>query len=86
MKLKPVALGISLGLVWGGSLFATTWLSYYTGYGRLFLEVLAQSIYPGYTISPLGSFLGLFYGFLDGLISATVIGWIYNRIVKWQEK
>jgi len=81
MKLKPVALGISLGLVWGGSLFVTTWLSYYTGYGRLFLEVLAQSIYPGYTISPLGSLLGLFYGFLDGLVSAALIGWIYNRIV-----
>lgn len=81
MRLKPVALGISLGLVWGGSLFVTTWLSYYTGYGRLFLEVLAQSIYPGYTISPLGSLLGLFYGFLDGLVSAALIGWIYNRIV-----
>lgn len=81
MRLKPVALGIGLGLVWGGSLFVTTWLSYYTGYGRLFLEVLAQSIYPGYTISPLGSLLGLFYGFLDGLVSAALIGWIYNRIV-----
>lgn len=81
MKLKPLALGIALGLVWGGSLFLTTWLSYYTGYGKLFLEVLAQSIYPGYTISPLGSFLGLFYGFLDGLISAGLIALIYNKLV-----
>lgn len=80
MKLKPLALGISLGLVWGGSLFVTTWLSHFTGYGKLFLEVLAQSIYPGYTISPLGSFLGLLYGFLDGLVSAALIAWIYNRI------
>lgn len=86
MKLKPIALGIALGSVWGGSLFITTWLSYYTGYGKLFLEVLAQSIYPGYTITPLGSFLGLFYGFLDGLISASLIGWIYNRISGKQEK
>ncbi|MBI4690203.1 MAG: bacteriophage holin [Nitrospirae bacterium] len=82
MKLKPIALGIALGTVWGGSLFITTWISYYTGYGKLFLEVLAQSIYPGYTITPIGSFLGLIYGFLDGLISATFIGWIYNKIVK----
>jgi len=80
MKLKPSALGIALGLVWGGSLFITTWLSYYTGYGRLFLEVLAQSIYPWYTISPLGSFLGLFYGFLDGFISAGLIALIYNKL------
>lgn len=82
MKLKPIALGIALGTVWGGSLFITTWLSYYTGYGKLFLEVLAQSIYPGYTITPAGSILGLIYGFFDGLISATLIGWIYNTIVR----
>lgn len=80
MRLKPLALGISLGIVWGGSLFITTWLSCYTGYGRLFLEAMAQSIYPGYTISPIGSLLGLLYGFLDGLISASLIGWIYNKI------
>ncbi|MBI5025670.1 MAG: bacteriophage holin [Nitrospirae bacterium] len=82
MKLKPLALGIALGIVWGGALFVTTWLSYYTGYGKLFLEVLAQSIYPGYTISPIGSFLGLIYGFVDGLISAALIGLIYNKITK----
>ena len=80
MKLKPIALGIALGFVWGILLFITTWLSYFTGYGKLFLEVLAQSIYPGYSISPLGSFLGLFYGFLDGFICASIIAWIYNKI------
>ena len=80
MKLKPLALGTALGLVWGVLLFITTWLSFYTGYGKLFLEVLAQSIYPGYTISPIGSFLGLFYGFLDGFISAGLIALIYNKL------
>jgi hypothetical protein len=82
MKLKPFALGASIGIVWGVSLFITTWISYYTGYGRLFLDVLAVSIYPGYSITPAGSFLGLAYGFLDGLISGALIGWIYNRIAK----
>jgi predicted MFS family arabinose efflux permease len=80
MKLKPLALGIALGSVWGGLLFITTWLSYYTGYGKLFLNVLAESIYPGYTISPLGSLLGLFYGFLDGFVCAALIALIYNKI------
>lgn len=80
MKLKPVALGIALGSVWGSSLFITTWISFYTGYGKLFLEVLAQSIYPGYAISPIGSFLGLFYGFIDGFVSAVLIAVIYNFI------
>ncbi len=81
MKLKPLALGVAVGLVWGVVLFITTWLSWFTGYGVLFLQALAQSIYPGYTITPAGSFLGLFYGFMDGLICATLIGWIYNKIV-----
>lgn len=82
MRLSPVSLGIALGSVWGISLFVTTWISYYTGYGRLFLEVLAQSIYPGYSITPIGSFVGMFYGFLDGFVSAALIGWIYNKIIK----
>jgi hypothetical protein len=82
MKLKPFALGIALGLVWGVALFITTWLSIYTGYGKSFLEAIPLSLYPGYCISPLGSLLGLVYGFLDGLISGTITGWIYNMVVK----
>jgi hypothetical protein len=80
MKLKPLALGISLGIVWGFVLFLTTWLSYYTGYAKLFLEVLAVSIYPGYTISPIGSFVGFMYGFVDLFVMGTLTCWIYNRI------
>jgi hypothetical protein len=82
MKLKPFALGTALGLVWGGALFITTLLSSYTDYGKLFLEAIPLSLYPGYTISPLGSFVGLVYGFFDGMICGTIIGWIYNKIAK----
>ena len=82
MKLKPVALGLSLGLLWGFTLFITTWLSFFTGYGKLFLDVAAGSIYPRYTISPLGSFLGFCYGFIDLFIGGTLLGWIYNGIVR----
>jgi hypothetical protein len=84
MKLKPFALGLSLGLVWGFALFITTWLSYLTGYGKLLLDVLAGSIYPGYTISPLGSVIGFIYGFMDLFIMGNLVGWIYNRFVKGQ--
>jgi hypothetical protein len=83
MRLKPMAFGVAFGTVWGGALFITTWLSYFTGYGSLFLEVLARSIYPGYTITPAGSFLGLIYGFLDGCVCAILIGWIYNKLVSF---
>ncbi len=82
MRLNPFALGLSLGIVWGSALFVTTWLSYFAGYGRLLLDVLAGSIYPGYTISPLGSFIGFLYGFLDLLIMGALVGWIYNKIAE----
>jgi hypothetical protein len=82
MKFKPLALGLSLGIVWGVALFITTWLSYFTGYGKSLLDVLAGSIYPGYTISPLGSIIGFFYGFIDLTIMGALVGWIYNKIVE----
>jgi hypothetical protein len=82
LKLKPVALGLSLGIVWGSILFITTWLSFFTGYGKLLLEVLAGSVYPGYTISPAGSIIGFLYGFIDLLIFGTIVGWVYNKIAK----
>jgi hypothetical protein len=82
MKLKPFALGMSLGIVWGAALFLTTWLSYFTGYGRLFLEALPGSLYPGYTISPQGSLIGLLYGFVDLLVMGLISGWLYNRFIE----
>jgi hypothetical protein len=80
MKFKPVALGISLGILWGGALFVTTWLSNFTGYGKSFLDATAGSVYPDYTISPVGSFVGLGYGFVDLFVGGLLLGWIYNKI------
>jgi len=80
MKLRPLALGVSLGIVWGSALFIATWLCYFTGYGKLLLDVLAASIYPGYSVSPLGSVLGFFYGFIDLTIMGALVGWLYNGI------
>jgi hypothetical protein len=52
-KLKPAGLGIALGIVWGGALFITTWLSYFTGYGKFFLIALPQSLSIQDTLSHL---------------------------------
>jgi hypothetical protein len=82
LKIKPLALGLSLGIVWGGVLFVTTLLSWFTGYARNFLEVIAASVYPGYTISPLGSVLAFFYGFVDLGLGGVIVGWLYNRFSK----
>lgn len=79
MKIKPLALGLTLGTVWGGVLFLTTLLSYFTGYARAFLDVVAGSVYPGYTISPLGGVLAFLYGFADLGLGGLIVGWLYNR-------
>ena len=78
MKLKPLALGLSLGIVWGIALFLTTWLCYLSGYGKAFLDALAVSIYPGYTITPVGSLFGFCYGFTDLFLAGALVGWLYN--------
>lgn len=82
MRIKPSAFGLSLGLLWGSTLFITTWLSHYTGYATDFLDVLAGSIYPGFSISPLGSFIGFGYGFLDLFIMGAAAGWLYNKFAR----
>jgi len=81
MKLKPLALGVASGILWGGCIFLTTLLSVYAGYGTAFLEALPQSIYPGYEISVAGSFIGLGYGLIDGFVCGIVMAWIYNKFV-----
>jgi hypothetical protein len=82
MKLKPLALGIAGGIFWGGCVFLTTLLSYYTGYARAFLEALPGSFYPGYSITIGGSFIGLAYGLVDGFITGLIFGWLYNKAAK----
>ena len=81
MKLKPLALGLAIGAFWGAMMFLTTWVSIYTGYAKQFLEIFT-GIYPGYSVTPLGSLLVLPYGFIDGFVFGAGIGWLYNRFSK----
>jgi hypothetical protein len=71
--------GIAGGIVWGISMFILTLLAVITGYSQDFLTVLS-SLYPGYTISWLGSILGLVYGFIDAFFFLFFLAWIYNKL------
>lgn len=82
MKLKPIALGITAGILWGACVFLITLISYYTDYAKAFLEALPGSFYPGYRITVGGSFIGLAYGLVDGFICGFIFGWLYNKIAK----
>ncbi|WP_420640829.1 NAD(P)/FAD-dependent oxidoreductase [Candidatus Leptofilum sp.] len=73
-KLDPLALGMSLGIVAGMSLLLATLFMVATGgdIAGQTLTLLAQ-FYPGYTVTAVGSLIGLGYGFLTGF----ALGWGY---------
>ena len=77
--IKSFKLGIAGGLIWGISMFVITLISIYTGYAELFLNMMS-SIYPGYTISGIGSIIGLIYGFFDCFTGLFFLGWLYNLL------
>ncbi len=83
MKLNARALGFTLGIIWGIAILITTLIALWStgAYGRSFLYMLA-SIYPGYSVTIVGSFLGLCYGFADGFVFGWLTAKIYNFFAK----
>ena len=69
------------GIIWSTIMFLTTLASVTFGYATAFLNVIA-SIYPGYSISLVGSVIGLIYGFFDVFIGVYLFVWIYKKLGK----
>ena len=78
MKLDKKALGLTLGILWGVTLFLVTLLARYDN-GGYTLGLLIR-IYPGYYVTYPGAFLGLVYGFVSGFLGGWVVAWLYNRL------
>lgn len=77
--LNAKKLGLSGGILWALCMFISTLLAVWFGYSKEFLQIMA-SIYPGYTVSYVGSIVGLVYGFFDGFIGLFLLAWLYNRV------
>lgn len=79
MKLNVKAFALASALWWGLGLFGLTWwllaLGHMTGE-----PTLVGQFYPGYRVSPLGSLVGLAWGFGDGLVGGAVLAWLYNLL------
>jgi hypothetical protein len=81
VKLDIRAMALAAGLLWGGALcFATLWLIV-LGYEGTLLRQL-DHFYLGYTVSVVGAFVGLVYGFVDGAIGGALLAWLYNRFAR----
>lgn len=78
MKLNMKALVLTFGLVEGfGFLLMTWWLIALHGPG---IDAgLLGLFFPGYEITPLGSVIGLLWGFADGCLGGVVVAWLYNK-------
>jgi hypothetical protein len=81
MRLNVLAFGIACGLVWGLGLFCLTWwiIAFDGASGE---RTLIGLIYRGYTVSPVGSVIGLLWALPDGFAGGVVLAWLYNRLAR----
>jgi hypothetical protein len=79
MKLNVKAFALACGILWGLGLFFLTW--WIIAFDGITHEVtIIGRLYRGYNISPLGSLVGLVWGFLDALVGGAIFAWLYNLI------
>ena len=79
MKLDLRAFAITCSLIWGfGLFFLTWWIIMFDGpTGEV---TLIGRLYRGYSISPMGSVIGLLWALADGFVGGAIFAWLYNRI------
>jgi hypothetical protein len=79
MKLNIRSFAITCALMWGFGLFFFTWwiMAFDGNTGE---TILLSKVYRGYNISPIGSVIGLAYGFIDALIGGAIFAWLYNML------
>ena len=79
MKLNIKSFALTCGIVWGLGLFFLTW--WFIAFdGATGEPTLIGKLYRGYTVSPIGSVIGLVYAFFDALIGGAIFAWIYNKL------
>ncbi|MHC4571558.1 MAG: bacteriophage holin [Planctomycetota bacterium] len=85
MKLNVKAFGLTCGLIWGLGLFCLTWwiIAFEGATGEI---TLIGRLYRGYSISPVGSLIGLAEAFIDGLIGGLIFAWLYNLLSRKMKK
>lgn len=79
MKFKPIALGLTAGIIWGVAVMLGTWWIVIKGSAGATMGTLVN-FYFGYSVTWLGGLVGLVWGFIDGFICGTVFGWLYNTL------
>ena len=79
MKINAKNFGLAGGILWGLAMFILTLIGMNSSYAMELLRLL-EGAYPGYSVSGMGSIIGLIYGFLDAFIGLYIFAWIYNKL------
>lgn len=79
MKLNIKAFALTCGMLWAAGLFFLTWWLIAFG-GSAGQHTFISKVYLGYTVSPIGSVVGLVYAFFDALIGGAIFAWLYNKM------
>ena len=79
MRLNSRAFALTCGLVWGVGVFLLTWwiIAFDGATGD---PTWLGRIYRGYHLTPAGSFVGLAWAVVDGLVFGAIFAWAYNRL------
>lgn len=80
-KLDVKAFGLTLGIIWGVSVFIMGLLAKFFGYGAGLIAGLS-TVYIGTEATLVGSLIGAGWAFLDAGIGGLIIAWLYNKLSK----
>ena len=79
MKFNIKSFGLTCGIIWGLTiLLSTFWMLITQASGKTFGKL--SKFYLGYSVSWGGAFIGMLWGFVDGLIIGAIFAWLYNKL------
>jgi len=79
MKLDTKAFATTCALLWGlGLCLGTLWIVLLDG--PSVDPTFIGRVYRGYSVTPVGSLIGLVWGLADGAIGGACFAWLYNRL------
>ena len=82
MKLSVKAFSLTCAISWGLALLILTWWLILFGPETMQGDkTVIGLVYLGYTVTPLGSIIGLVWACVDGLVCGAIFAWIYNKFV-----
>lgn len=81
MKLDKRAFALSVGLLLGVAILLITVVFLIFDHNGLQLSKL-HKVCLGYSVSWLGAFLGLLWGFIYGVVGGWLFAYLYNKLTK----